>query len=322
MPKTLNETYARILSNIDEDYQQYALQILQWLAFSVRPLHLEEISEVVAIDVNDSPRFDPQRRLPDPRDVVEICSSLITVTHRSDDAELDPECAGIPEVRGSFVILAHFSVKEYLISDIIRLGETVKYSLQEIDCHLSLAKDCLAYLLHFDNVSSLPSGVFTDYPLAEYAAQNWTKHARVARSIDSTLFQDFLLTKGNAFFNWIRLYDSERPFGSDLTRSPEKIASPLYYTSVARLLESVKMILDSGADINTLGGDYGTALIAASSRGYFEIVQLLLERGAHMNTTSSYGTALEAASFSGHIQILKLLLGKGARLVSYHVVRQ
>ena len=283
----------------------------------MRPLHLEEISEVVAIDIDDNPRFDPQRRLPDPRDVIEICSSLITMTCRSsDDAELDPDCAGISEVRRSFVTLAHFSVKEYLISDIIRLGETVKYSLQEIDCHSSLAKDCLAYLLHFDEVSSLTSGVFTNYPLADYAAQNWTKHARMARSIDNTLSQDFLLTKGNAFFNWIRLYDSERPFGSDLTRPPGEIASPLYYASGARLLESVKMLLDSGADINALGGFHGTALNAASSRGYVEIVHLLLERGAHMHTTSSYGTALEAASSSGRIEIVQLLLDKGVHVKS------
>ena len=83
LPRTLNDTYARILSNIDEDYQQYALHILQWLAFSARPMHLKEICEVVAIDVNENPQFDPQRRLRDPQDVVEICSSLITVTHRS-----------------------------------------------------------------------------------------------------------------------------------------------------------------------------------------------------------------------------------------------
>ena len=89
LPKTLDDTYTRILCSIDEEYQQYALHILQWLAFSMRPLHLKEIAEVVAIDINDHPKFDPQRRLLDPEDVVEICSSLITVTYKVlDDNEL------------------------------------------------------------------------------------------------------------------------------------------------------------------------------------------------------------------------------------------
>lgn len=113
LPKTLNDTYTRIFANIDEEYQQHVLHILQWLAFSVRPLRLEDVSEVVAIDVNDTPQFDPLMQLPDPPDV----------------------------------------------------------------------------------------------------------------------------------------------------------ASPLYYAPGARLLESVKMLLDNGADINPPGGNYGTALIAASSRG-------------------------------------------------------
>ena len=297
----------------------------------MRPLHLEEISEVVAIDVNDTPQFDPDRRLPDPRDVVEICSTLITVTPRlSDNAEFDDaefddlELSNLevgdselgksnPKFSGFFVILAHFSVKEYLTSDIIRQGQAVGYSLQKIDCQISLAKDCLAYLLHFDEMGSLPTEVFAKYPLARYAAENWTSHARVAEKKDNKLCQDFFLTKGKAFLNWIRLYSPDYPAGSNLSRSPAGIASPLYYASLTGLLESATMLIDKGVDINAQGGTHGSVLLAASSRGYDEVVQMLLENGADVNAQGGlYGNALIEASSMGYDKIVQMLLENGA----------
>lgn len=34
LPSTLNENYARILCNIDENYRELALKALQWLVYS------------------------------------------------------------------------------------------------------------------------------------------------------------------------------------------------------------------------------------------------------------------------------------------------
>jgi hypothetical protein len=38
LPKSLNETYDRILMSIDELYVEDARRILQWLVFSARPV--------------------------------------------------------------------------------------------------------------------------------------------------------------------------------------------------------------------------------------------------------------------------------------------
>lgn len=51
LPKTLDDTYARIVLSIDEEYTQDALKVLQWLAFSARPVRIEEVAEVVAVDL-------------------------------------------------------------------------------------------------------------------------------------------------------------------------------------------------------------------------------------------------------------------------------
>src|SRR5262249_22163383 len=86
LPKTLNETYARILSRISEENRAYAHTILQWLCFSNRPLELEEAAEIPTIDLtNPQPTVDIDGRLPDPRDILTICSSLVTITHSRPD---------------------------------------------------------------------------------------------------------------------------------------------------------------------------------------------------------------------------------------------
>ncbi|KAH2002041.1 hypothetical protein KXV45_003538 [Aspergillus fumigatus] len=77
--------------------------------------------------------------------------------------------------------------------------------------------------------------------------------------------------------------------------------------------EIVKLLLGTGADINAQGGENGSALQAASHKGYQEIVKLLLGKGADVNAQGGrYGTALQAASLEGHHEIVELLLGKGA----------
>ena len=41
--------------------------------------------------------------------------------------------------------------------------------------------------------------------------------------------------------------------------------------------------MDKGADVNASAGRYGTALQAASHRGYKDIVELLVAHGADVN---------------------------------------
>jgi hypothetical protein len=85
LPRTLDQTYDRILCAIDEEYSEYAMRILQWLTFSARPLSVEEIAEVVAIDVARDPAFDRDEILEDPLDTLYIYSSLVTITTNKPD---------------------------------------------------------------------------------------------------------------------------------------------------------------------------------------------------------------------------------------------
>ncbi|KAF7354365.1 Ankyrin repeat protein [Mycena venus] len=64
------------------------------------------------------------------------------------------------------------------------------------------------------------------------------------------------------------------------------------------------------ADVNVQGGQYSTALQAASVGGHKEVVQLLIEHGANVNVQGVH--ALQAASTGGHKGIVQLLIEHGA----------
>ncbi|KAF8519180.1 hypothetical protein JB92DRAFT_2675349, partial [Gautieria morchelliformis] len=151
LPKTLYETYDRILLGIDESNRVYALKLLQWLAFSVDPVSLRLAVEILATDpdAKTGPLFDPERRFDDPRDILTLCSSLVSITIVKDDTRY-PEY--IEDDQGNFTEfrLAHFSVREYLVSECLRTH--CKLSIYHCDEKLSntfIAKTCVAYLLQF-----------------------------------------------------------------------------------------------------------------------------------------------------------------------------
>lgn len=75
----------------------------------------------------------------------------------------------------------------------------------------------------------------------------------------------------------------------------------------------VEFLLENGADVNAQGGEYGNALQAAAYKAFQGVVELLLEKGADVNAQGGYaGNALQAASTSGNVAVVRLLLEKGA----------
>src|SRR5712671_1997471 len=49
LPKSLDETYGRTLLGIDEEKREYAQRLLRCLTVSIRPLRLEELAEIFAV---------------------------------------------------------------------------------------------------------------------------------------------------------------------------------------------------------------------------------------------------------------------------------
>jgi hypothetical protein len=163
----LDQTYDRILSAISEEDSKHVIRILQWLIFSARPLSVEEVAEVVAIDIARDPIFDRDEVLEDPLEALNICSSLVAViTHRSRHS-----------VKHTLA-LAHYSVQEYLLSDRLKQGQARQYSMQKVSCHDAITNGCLRYLLQLQQPETLLEDILRTHMLALYSAEFWTTHAR------------------------------------------------------------------------------------------------------------------------------------------------
>ena len=84
LPKDLYATYDRILQGLESAGQrQDAITALKWLYFSNRPLYLSEMIEVLAIECGESGGFCPDERLPDPADIMVVCSTRLAAVKKS-----------------------------------------------------------------------------------------------------------------------------------------------------------------------------------------------------------------------------------------------
>ena len=317
LPNTLDATYARILCGIDEVHAEDVHRILQWLAFSARPLTLRELAEVVAIDfTGDLPTLDIESRLLNPHNIFQMCSCLITLSSKSSEWSDLPCYDDNNEVR-----LAHYSVKEYLISDRLRAGVAGKYSISKMAANTLIAETCLAYLLHLGSFEDIPYKIVREYPLLAYSAAYWSVHAVFLDDKSCNMTVDVLINKllnpgSNHMENWLRYYNPDYSRRSGI---PRYRAPPLYFASLLGLSKAARKLLDSGVNVNAEGGNCGCALQAASRGGFKGLVELLLDRGASINAQNGEDqNALRAASFAGHEAIVRLLLDRGANIHSRH----
>ena len=83
----------------------------------------------------------------------------------------------------------------------------------------------------------------------------------------------------------------------------------LMYASSGPYAETVEVLLDAGAEVNTQGSLEGfTALMTAAAEGQIEVVRLLLERGADPSLEDVDGdSALSFSREKGHTEIVELL---------------
>lgn len=123
-----------------------------------------------------------------------------------------------------------------------------------------------------------------------------------------------------------------------LARARQGGASPLHYAAVHGRREAVDLLIDRGADLESLDQEYGAAPIGwANEKGHMDLVRHLRARGTrvslhlaaafgflddvqalgtthpeHMNLLVGYGAPLHLAALWGHPDIVAWLLAHGA----------
>ena len=90
-------------------------------------------------------------------------------------------------------------------------------------------------------------------------------------------------------------------------------ASPLYFAADRGNIESAKLLIRAGADLNIQDGQGWTPLHLACYRGRAAMVALLAESGANTNLLDHNGqTPLHLAAWQGSVSMVEVLLKHGA----------
>ncbi|KAK8113552.1 hypothetical protein PG984_014078 [Apiospora sp. TS-2023a] len=321
LPRTLSDTYTRILHGIEIEYRHHTNRLLRFLLYSKYPLSLDQVVDALAVDTTEHrhARFHRINRMPIPEDILRCCSSLVVLYRARDIHEENPVFPNSTE-KNTYVRLAHFSVQEYLLSD-----PTMAEHLNEITSRTEIVQVCLSYLFSIchiymqggefargedENVNDSMWKIHNWYPFSYYSARNWAEQAKIIElSENATLplvtefFSDREAVK---FSSWIYPPDDH---GNGLF--PYNIDA-LYYASCTRLVHSARVLLDNGAPVNAPSECWYNPLHAASMKGHEPMVKLLLDRGAAIDTDNGSGTALDLAIRYQRESIVELLLARGA----------
>jgi ankyrin repeat protein len=327
LPNSLDETYERMLREIGRVNPQQACRLLQCLAVATRPLRVDELSEVLALDfdraeegipaLNKDWRWDDQQQ-----GVLSTCSSLIVIVDGLDD----------DFSRCRVVQFAHFSVKEFLTSDRLSnlKADISSFHIRLEPAHTVLSQACLAILLHNDRAKS-------SSPLSNYAARHWVDHARfenVSLRVEDGMRR--LFDPAKAYFTawlesfnmdeeWTAFYPDGPPVWSSVTSlgfrrpqestsSSEDIASLcLYYAAFCGFRDLTKhLIAEYSQHVNARVGRNKSPLAAALRSGHIQVAELLHQHGAVLHIGSQGRTLLHAASNDGLMDVAQWLLNIGA----------
>ena len=317
LPESLDETYERVLKEIKRPNRDHARRLMQCLVAAIRPLDVEELSEVLAVDFDDAegiPKLKTNWRWEDEEQaLLTSCSSLITIVKTGDSR---------------IVQFSHFSVKEYLISTRLASssGDVLRYHIILEPAHTILAQACMSVLLQPDDCVD-ENGVRKTSPLAGYAARHWVAHAqfeKVSSFLRKAMESLFDVDKPY-FATWLQLHDIDTPPNVDssslywvatLNLSPYSPAStkssptPLYYAALCGFKDLVEhLVIKYPRNVNTDGGYYKTPLVAALAGRHFQTAELLYLNGGHLNVRGYHGrSTLHSAPWYGDLEMVRVLL--------------
>jgi len=300
LPETLDETYERILQEIPKSNRVHTHRLLQCLTVAVRPLRVEELAEVLAVDLDATdgiPKLNEDLRWEDQEQaVLSACSSLIAVVE--DD--------------GSRVVqFSHFSVKEFLTSDRLATSTVDASHYHHIlpePSHMIMAQACLSVLLRLD--SHINEDSLKDFPLARYASQRFGDHAEfgnvfghICDGVDDLLDAD---KPHFAAWLWVRI--------GDFKKAPKRPkASPLYHVAGFGFYSMVDYLISKHPEDLSVTGDYGIPLHAALYNGHGDVALLLLDHCVDVDVRGIHNrTPLHIAVDCGLLKVTRILIERGA----------
>lgn len=353
MPSGLKETYRKIWDEIEKrqhEDKERTLGILRLIAFAFRPLTVAEVTEALLVKPDyDSLNLD---EWPDAIDeeyikseIKGLCGSLI-----------DIRSPGRSDVPGSRTLhLAHISVKEFLVEELCtRTAKEDSEAKKLREHHTELAKVCLRYLTYPEIWQpKLASDQGFPRSFLTYASAWWERHVSLGDELDDDVskcvagvlhpdipaFHEWRASRIDSVPNlpppakealktmqgnplvWASQFGLKGQVENLLSSRPDLVHQREYQTALTPLhtacgsgsLDLIKLLLEKGAELDSQSSGKRTPLIYGVIGGKKENVSYLLDVGADINTQDYSGrTPLCHACISGRSDIAMLLLDRGA----------
>ncbi|GMF72631.1 unnamed protein product [Aspergillus oryzae var. brunneus] len=254
IPDSLEATYQTIIDNIAERDRSIARGILIPMCFSAAPLDLQTVADSVSLRSS--------------RHVMDICTTSLLSTS------------------GEEVRLAHFSVKEFLVSE-DAVGNICRFSERAAKDHLAKKTvDCISC-----QTEELNQEMAAIKPFLAYASCHWQayvaalvdinpQNADLGRKIDS------LFTEPTVYFNWSRIADSYAITNDNQWNKLRSECKPAIDRATEMgLVGPVDTPVNQGADpLQSWKAMSWCPLKRAALEGRLKIVELLLRKNITIST--------------------------------------
>lgn len=312
LPASLTDTYTTIheqKSLLAPSSQLIFQKSLKWLLCMKSSLSVAGFLTAITLNATNTAKKVNRE------EVLDICSSFVVLDENT-----------------NVFRFAHFSVMEFLVT-------RAEYTMDS--AHALAAETCLSIFSY--NCGGLRCSPVPEDPLQHYAVKFWAHHCQMAEhrrfeGVLNKLFRDFLRVSSEPFLIWNRMarasfygsHDDEfslsQSLGSMLSTPPD----PIFAASTWGFLEIVQDRLGLSNEtkarksrwkfkseprmlrrVNERGR---TCFLNACECGQRNVVQLLLEQGARINSKDRWNmTGLHLAAEEGHESVVELLLDKNVR---------
>ena len=302
-----------------------AYRLLQFLTVATRPVTVDELAEVLALDFDETedgiPVLNGDWRWDNTeRGVLATCSSLIIVVYSYDD-NLGRNTR--------FVQFSHFSVKEFLTSERLanKKADISRFHIRLEQAHTISAQSCLAILLQPDHDRANRTSA-----LSKYAAQHWVDHAHfgnVSLYIEHGIRRLFDPAKPH-FTAWLSTYDPDIEWASFLRDDSDSFPSwpqrskitslgeddaplCLYYAAFCGFRDLTRYLITKYPQhVNATIGLNKSPLVGALRNERIQVAELLHLHDAVLPIGYNGRTLLHAASADGLVDVAQWLLDIGA----------
>ncbi|KAK4188935.1 ankyrin-2 [Podospora australis] len=305
LPLDLNTMYADLLrehaqrSAVPDDLQ---LLILSWVTHATRPLRLLELASIFKTTY-----MGMELDLKKAKELVRAaCGPLLEV-------QPDETLSVIHHSLTEFLVGSTRPGDSHGLFPILMPGLT--HERLALSCLRYLTSGCLHHFTDADQPDKTTRQdpirhMQLNFAFAKYAAANWVIHAAKSAKVglQSTLLPpllDSLLTPGPRFEAWLSVSSWGEQVPKDIT--------PLHAAARFGLTQYVSILTGrSETNLEVRDGREATPVFYAAEKGHSDTVKVLLEAGANPNADDSVGhTPLHQAAKYNHAEVVAVLLAAG-----------